>query len=210
VDEIYPLAPQGVFLTVNGEGQFLGQPQVFVRLAGCNVGCPGCDTNYTVAFKATAREIARQVASVAGVAKWVWLTGGEPTIHDLPPLVDTLRRYGFRVAVATAGTANVRLGSGPATNDRGGADFVSVSPHFLDDRWVLRRGDQVNLVPGLNGLRLEDAEGVDFGGFSYRYVTPFWYDPADRMEKVWECYEWVQRHPGFRLGVQAHKLWQLP
>lgn len=206
----YPLAPQGVFLTVQGEGQFLGQPMVFVRLAGCDVGCPQCDTDYTVRSKATASEIVRQCVEVAGGVKWVWITGGEPTIHDIAPLIAELRRYGFRIALATAGMRPVVRGWANQIEDgqtvaTAGVDFLSVSPHILDAKWVCRRGDQVNLVAGLNGLRLESAAGMDFGGFSYRYVTPC----DGRPETLRECVDWVLAHPEWRLGVQAHKLWGL-
>lgn len=204
--ETLPLSPQGVFPTLQGEGVMLGEPMVFVRLAGCDVNCNGCDTNYALAERVPVREIARRAVGVQGVARWAWVTGGEPTIHALGPLVLELRRYGFRVALATAGERPVEMGFG---DGRAGFDFVSVSPH-RPDRWSLRRGDQLNVVPGLNGLRLEDLEGVDVSGFSHRFVTPFWYGPSDRAEKVAECAAWVCTHAGWRLGFQAHKAWSMP
>lgn len=42
----YAIAPNGVFPTVQGEGAMLGVPTLFVRLAGCSVGCAGCDIDY--------------------------------------------------------------------------------------------------------------------------------------------------------------------
>lgn len=203
-----PLAPQGVFWTIQGEGLMLGVPQVFVRLAGCSVGCPECDTDYTVAERVPVREIVRRVSAEANGARWVWLTGGEPTIHDLTPLVESLRRYGFRLALATAGVREVRRGFG-VTVRPGGFDFVSVSPHRIDATWVQRRGSQLNVVPGLNGLALADLEGVDVSGFDERFVTPCWYAPTGRAEQVRECVDWVRRHPEWRLGIQSHKAWGL-
>lgn len=38
---------QSIFYTIQGEGPFCGTPAVFVRLAGCNLMCPSCDTDYT-------------------------------------------------------------------------------------------------------------------------------------------------------------------
>lgn len=176
----YPLAPRGVFATLQGEGALLGEPMVFVRLAGCPVGCAGCDTDYSVAERVGCDEIVRRVAAAAPpAARWVWLTGGEPTTHDPKPLVAALHKYDYRVALATAGINPVQVGA-----YHGGVDFVSVSPHRIDDTWVLRRGDQLNVVPTLNGLRLDDLEGVDVSGFSHRFVTPFWYAPAGRAEGV--------------------------
>ena len=53
----FPLAPNGIFSTIQGEGDLLGEPMVFVRLAGCPVNCIGCDTNYSVAERLTDTEI---------------------------------------------------------------------------------------------------------------------------------------------------------
>ena len=208
----YPLAPQGVYATIQGEGVLLGEPMVFVRLAGCPVNCPRCDTNYTLAERVGVDEILRRVvAADTPAVKWVWLTGGEPTIHDLVPLTKRLQSRGYRVALATAGINPVQVGS-----FYGGVDFVSVSPHRIDDSWVLRRGDQLNLVPGLNGLDLKDIENVDVSGFSHKFVTPLaidgvpslWTHPP--MLSVKDCAAWVQSHSGWRLGIQAHHEWRLP
>ena len=36
-----------IFATVQGEATFAGTPSIFIRLQGCNVGCPWCDTKHT-------------------------------------------------------------------------------------------------------------------------------------------------------------------
>lgn len=200
----YPLAPQGVFKTIQGEGVMLGVPMIFIRLAGCPVGCPQCDTDYSVAERVDEKEIARRVIACADGAQWVWLTGGEPTIHDLPTLVCEMRKYAFRTAVATSGINTVLRGWGRHLPHKGGVEFVSVSPHTVGDEWVHRRGDQLNVVPGLNGLKLEDFKYLDLSGFDNLYVTPM--APGGAVD---ECVDWVTRHPNWKLGVQAHKVWGL-
>ncbi len=194
----YPLALDGVFATVQGEGQLLGVPMVFVRLAGCSVGCPACDTDYRVVERLTVAEIGTRIAAVRGAAEWVWVTGGEPADHDLLALLEVCRLHGH-VALATSGSkplgAAVRL-----------IEFLSVSPHGKPGELKLDRGSQLNLVPGLNGLRLADWSEYDGAGFTSLYVTPNSADPAT----VAECVEFVQRRPRWRLGVQAHTTWNLP
>lgn len=205
-DKTLPLAPDGVFLTLQGEGLLAGQPMVFVRLAGCPVACPDCDTNYSVAERATVAEVVRRVINAAGCCRNVWLTGGEPAVFDLRPFVRELHLTGFRVALATSGIRPVPLGW---VND--GADFLSVSPHFLDDRWVQRTGEQVNCVVGLNGLTLADIEAADaaglFGGFGAKFVTPLWYAATGGESNGRAVTEWVLRNPGWRRGTQNHKQW---
>ena len=41
----YPI--NEIFQTIQGEGVFTGLPAIFVRLQGCPVGCPWCDTRHT-------------------------------------------------------------------------------------------------------------------------------------------------------------------
>jgi 7-carboxy-7-deazaguanine synthase len=211
-----PLAPQGVFLTVQGEGTLSGLPMVFIRLAGCPVGCSDCDTDYSVNSKKSVRDILIEVCSVATPAtKWVWITGGEPTIHNLQPLLTALHKTGFKVALATAGINAVERGTG-YRQEKGfpipyaeGFDFVSVSPHRIDDRIVQRRGDQVNLVFGLNGLTPEECEPVREElekGF-----TDCWVTPCDgKQETFQQCLEWVNKYGRWRIGNQSHKMWRLP
>jgi hypothetical protein len=198
----YPLVKQGVFRTVQGEGVLAGIPMVFIRLAGCSVGCSGCDTDYRVWERLTAPEIGSRVREVRGLASWTWVTGGEPADHDLWELLEELRLCG-RVALATSGTSGLR-GAGQLV------DFLSVSPHGTPGDLKLAGGSQINLVPGLNGLRLEDWAGFDASGFEYRWVTPFWYGPGERSERVAECVKFVGAYPGWRLGCQCHKVWGLP
>jgi organic radical activating enzyme len=201
----YPLAPGGVFRTIQGEGALLGLPTIFVRLAGCSVGCEGCDTDYSVASRATPGELLDAVSRhYYGAARWLWLTGGEPTDHDLGPLLAGLRsRFpGLKLALATAGVRPVKLGWGC-----GGWDFVSVSPHD-PLRWAPGHCSQVNLVPGLGGLSLADPALLDILGgdqlvADYKYVTPK-YGCAESMAA---CRAWVESRPGWRLGAQAHKAW---
>lgn len=203
----YAIAPNGVFDTIQGEGLMLGVPMSFVRLAGCGVGCPGCDTDYSVSERMSAAEVVERLQRLPR-RKWVSITGGEPTDQNLTGLAQALHACGWRVAVFTAGTKAVPRGNNFAT-EYAGADFVCVSPHFppTDARWVQKSGDQINLVPGLNGLSLADWDGFDPERFTAAFVTPNWYSAAGRPEAIGECVEFARRNPGWRVGVQAHKLW---
>lgn len=202
-DITYPLAPQGVYWTVQGEGHLAGEPMVFVRLAGCSVGCPGCDTDYRVSERVTPKEIARRVVEAGTPATvWVWLTGGEATDHDLLPLLEELHGAEFNIALATAGVRRL------ARQERSLVDHLSVSPHNLE-RWTQRAGAELKLTPGLNGLRLEDVEvalEAEPTTFTHHFVQPLWGD----AESLRQCLDWVARKPGWRLSFQGHKGYLLP
>lgn len=202
----YPLAKDGVFATVQGEGELLGSPMVFVRFAGCPVGCVGCDTDYTFAERATEFEIvSRVIGARTPGTRWVWLTGGEPAVHDLQPIINLIHRQGMKVAVATSGVRRISWGS-----VLGYCDFLSVSPHSLGSTWLQRSGTQLNIVPGLNGLSLDDVEAADrrndFGDFLHKWITPMW-TPKDGPANLGEVMAFANRRPRWRVGIQAHKVW---
>lgn len=198
---LYVLAPDGIFETVQGEGVHIGTPMVFVRFAGCPVNCPECDTNYEpTRDRLTALGIVKRVVERASPrTEWVFLTGGEPLMYDLAPIREDLYRLGFKVACVTSGRYSVA----PQL-----FDFLLVSCHEIGPNWRQRFGDQVNIVPGLNGLKLADVE-VNlslFDGFPDKFVTPL--DGAP-VSEVAACRDFAVKY-GWRLGVQAHRVWGLP
>lgn len=103
------LAVHSIFKTIQGEGPFCGRPCVFVRLAGCNLQCPACDTDYTSARQMmTASEILFEVNVLWRADKWrhglVIVTGGEPFRQDLTALLNTLTLYRYDVQIESNGT----------------------------------------------------------------------------------------------------------
>ena len=108
------LAVHGIFQTIQGEGPFCGVPCVFVRLAGCNLQCPACDTDYTskrtfMTPEHILGEVANlSVADMHGNALVV-VTGGEPFRQDLFGLFATLVGAGYYVQVESNGTLEPTL-----------------------------------------------------------------------------------------------------
>jgi organic radical activating enzyme len=123
-----------------------------------------CDTDYRVHERVTADEIAKRARPFN--ARWTWVTGGEPADYELWSLLEQIRLLGH-VAVATSGTKS--LGRAARL-----IDFLSVSPHGAPADLVVQRGAQINLVPGLNGLRLDDWQDFDPLRFDRAFVTPPW------------------------------------
>jgi len=102
---------QEVFYTLQGEGPFSGQSAVFVRLAGCNLRCFWCDTDFE---SSTYRpDLERLLGHVDGVrpehCDLVVLTGGEPFRQNIGPLVTALLERGLRVQIESSGTLWVDL-----------------------------------------------------------------------------------------------------
>jgi len=118
VNDMYP--------AIQGEGVWTGRPMYLIRLHGCNVGCPFCDTNHAqdttvvnnkeTSFleargengKFTVMQPEEVVAQV--MQEWnfelVMITGGEPMLQgmDLEHLVRELGRVGYKCHLETSGT----------------------------------------------------------------------------------------------------------
>ena len=83
-----------IYKSLQGESSYTGLPCVFVRLAGCNLRCTWCDSEYT--FKGGARmaleEIESEVHHLSPDGGLVEITGGEPLLQEreVVPLMDRL------------------------------------------------------------------------------------------------------------------------
>jgi 7-carboxy-7-deazaguanine synthase len=94
-----------IWRTIQGEGPYVGMPAVFVRLAGCNLMCPLCDTDYTsVRNKMSFDIIARDISIMSCPDDIVVLSGGEPFRQDITQLCRRLHELRFRVQIETNGT----------------------------------------------------------------------------------------------------------
>lgn len=106
----YPISE--IFTSIKGEGLDIGKKACFVRFYGCNLNCSFCDSKYATQgndFKQmTVDEILEQVPKGLPVT----ITGGEPLLCDLAPLVTSLlRREGRQrqIEIETNGTTFRKL-----------------------------------------------------------------------------------------------------
>ncbi len=95
-----------IYKSVQGESSFAGVPCIFVRLAGCNLRCSWCDSEYTFTggYKLTEDEVVAEVAKLAP-CKLVEFTGGEPLLQEreLVPLMERLLADGYELMIETSG-----------------------------------------------------------------------------------------------------------
>ena len=98
--------------TIQGEGALIGQPTVFVRTGGCDYRCTWCDTLHAVdsSFRhdwkpMSAPEIMTKVEDLSGHKPLVIsLSGGNPAIQPLGPLIKLGHERSYRFALETQGS----------------------------------------------------------------------------------------------------------
>lgn len=105
-----PIKLNEIFYSIQGEGPFIGMPAVFVRLAGCNLSCSFCDTDFSEQLSvSTPSELLKLVetaldGSLAYLRPLIVLTGGEPFKQDLNAILEALTQYGLQVQIETNGS----------------------------------------------------------------------------------------------------------
>lgn len=122
-----------IFYSLQGEGEFIGTPSVFLRLGGCNLKCSGfgnqyagstiigCDSIYAAnakfskewKFYENAQELILKIQSLSDVNFDIVITGGEPTLQfNNPILLETIKHFlqkGHRISVESNGSVDFRF-----------------------------------------------------------------------------------------------------
>ena len=189
-----------IFYSLQGEGHNTGRAAVFIRFAGCNLRCSFCDTEFDTYREMTAEEIVASINTHS--ARFVVLTGGEPTLQVDEAFVDLLHQHGFEVAMESNGTR-------PAPNN---LDWLTVSPKISGEKWKVESGwrlpDEVKVVfdedtvpetylPSPSTLSLSPI----------LYLQPCDTGNAERNAIIINrCIDYIKEHPQWRLSLQTHKL----
>ena len=95
-----------IYKSVQGESSFAGRPCIFVRLAGCNLRCSWCDSEYTFkgGYKLSEDEVVTEIEKLAPV-RLIEFTGGEPLLQEreLILLMQRLLASGYELMIETSG-----------------------------------------------------------------------------------------------------------
>lgn len=211
-----------VFATIQGEGPFCGTPAVFIRLAGCNLACPGCDTDYTsTRARYTVNQLVFYVNRIKSTRNpgLVVITGGEPFRQPLTELINELLDARFYVQIETNGTlqAATNVTYNHRCDDREGCYIVcspktgNVHPSIRANACAVKyvmNADSVDLEDGLPFLALGHPAYPKlarmFGLLTY--LQPM--DSQDAVENNRNrevCVASCLKH-GYILQLQVHKL----
>jgi len=97
-----------IFYSLQGEGKWMGLPNIFIRTTGCNLRCSFCDTKYAYDTGKT-MNIEEAVKNIKNYpCKNVCITGGEPLMQDETlDLINILIKKGYKICLETNGSKNL-------------------------------------------------------------------------------------------------------
>ncbi len=189
-----------IFYSLQGEGFFTGTPSVFVRLSGCNLKCPFCDTQYETYEEMTEEDIVAAVSQYP--ARHIVVTGGEPSLQLTASLVEKLHAAGRFVAVETNGTRLLPENVDWITLSPKDSFLSAPSASYNPSQPVLERADELKLV----------FDGRDVPTYSHIAVTHRFLQPCDTGDSarnrllLKQTIDYCLAHPEWRLSLQTHKI----
>lgn len=189
-----------IFYSLQGEGVRAGTPNLFLRLAKCNLACTvethgfDCDTEFESGRRLTLEEIVAEFRQLSADCGWVILTGGEPALQADRELIDGLHAAGYRLAIETNGSFELPEG----------IDWITVSPKVAEHAVRQKRANEVKYVRGHGQGIPRTAVEAD------HYLISPAFDGAEVDPRTLDwCIRLCRDNPPWRLSVQQHKLWKV-
>ena len=200
MESVFPVMEH--FYTIQGEGAFTGVAAYFIRLAGCDVGCTWCDVKESWNTEGYPTYSAQQMSTwvAATKAKVVVITGGEPAMYNLNPIVDLFHKQGIRVHIETSGAYEIK----------GNFDWITLSPKKF--KFPLE-----SEIPKAHELKIVAFNNSDFewatkwehfcSASCKLYIQPEW----DKREKMIPAIiDFVKENPHWQISLQTHKIINVP
>lgn len=180
-----------IFYSLQAEGNYAGHAAVFIRLCGCNLQCPWCDTKYhTKGDMYTKEEIEERVDYLTHGDKdaIVVFTGGEPTLQ-LKEEEELCK--GYTRCIETNGTMKV-----PSW-----IDWITCSPKSdIDFKAIGRMPDEIKVVYEYGRDKyLKSLIGLG----PKLYLQPL--EEHGKMN-IAEVFDFIKQNPQYRLSLQFHKM----
>lgn len=182
-----------IFYSLQGEGRFTGTPAVFLRLSGCNLKCPFCDTEHEDGVEMQPAEIISEILKYP--SRHIVITGGEPSLQLDRDFVDCLHQYGYLVQVETNGVKRLP----------DNVDWITCSPKYkpicYDEVQEIKcvyegKESEEKILSLFRSVRAEE-----------HYLQPCDVNnPRHNAEILAGCIDFIKTHPEWKLSLQTHKI----
>jgi len=190
------------FYTIQGEGFNSGKAAYFIRLGGCDVGCPWCDVKESWDASShqltSIAEITRAAAAVPSPA--VVITGGEPLIYDLEPLCNSLKAAGKTLLLETSGAYPLS----------GSWDWICVSPKKFKPplNSVAAAANELKVIVfNKSDFAWGELHAATASAGCKLFLQPEWSNVRTMMPLV---VDYVKSNPQWEISIQTHKYMNIP
>ena len=185
---------------MQGEGYWTGVNAFFIRLGGCDVHCPWCDTKHSWNSQRHPQQSTQELALAARAVNpaIVIITGGEPLMHDLTPLTTALKNAGMQVHLETSG----------AHPFSGHFDWVTFSPKTFKtpNSSIYSQTNELKVVVSNEyDLKWAEQQAALVPAKTLCYLQPEW----NSIQSKDLIFKYILQHPQWRISLQTHKLLQI-
>ena len=202
------------FHSLQGEGFHCGKSAFFIRLAGCQVGCPWCDTKHSWdSKKYPLLSIESLLSEIKEVrlkgASFIVLTGGEPLQHNLDELCKVIKN---KTQSKIYKSVKIHIETSGVNDFSGFFDWITLSPkrHNPPKEYFLKKCNEVKII-------INDSDDIEFAKNIKNKITnikkqnntcekKFFVQPAwDNNIGYKLAIEFAKRNPEWTLSLQTHK-----
>ncbi len=189
------------FYTIQGEGKYSGSAAYFIRLGGCDVGCPWCDVKESWEMEkhplTSIRELVNQIDDKVEI---VVITGGEPLLWNLTLLTSLLQKRNIRTHIETSGSSKVT----------GSLDWFCLSPkkRKMPTEEAYQMANELKVVVfNKSDFKFAEQQAEKVSEDCLLYLQVEW----DRRSKMLpQIVDYVKNNPKWRISVQTHKYLEIP
>ncbi len=216
------------FSSLQGEGVHVGKSAYFIRLAGCNVECPWCDTKDSWQEKTHGLESITELSEEAANAyskgaSMLVITGGEPLQHNLQTLCEIVKN---KTSTKNRISMPIHLETSGVYDLSGLINWITLSPkrHYHPKKKLLQMCDELKVVihtkedisfaEEMAKQAIEEKKN-DYPKNSnsnrklvqpHMFLQPGWKSEEGKKLAI----EYIKSHPKWRLSLQVHKWIGLP
>jgi len=190
-----------IFRSIQGEGANAGMDATFIRLAGCNMKCSYCDTDFSKGKTYPIDELLKGLQRL-GSKNIIW-TGGEPTLQLNREIISVFKQKDYYQAIETNGSNPVPKG----------IDYIACSPKVGLNvlKKNIEHADEFRYPFGVN---VKEPPAIhELPPAKHYFVSPI-FDGTRKnhlnKSNLKGCLEFIKAHPEWKISVQVHKLLNIP
>ena len=189
------------FYTLQGEGKHTGSAAYFVRLGGCDIGCPWCDVKESWSDRQPLMHIKEITKFICDSGTEIAvITGGEPLMWQLDALTKILQNKGIKTHIETSGAYGLS----------GKWDWFCLSPkkRKLPTKEAYLMADELKvIVRSLADFGFAERQAQKVTQKCTLYLQPEW---EKRTKITPHIIRYIKQNPKWHVSLQTHKYMDIP